>query len=96
MNDVPSPAGCLYAAFVLSAKAAAKVKHVDPKQALESPGAVAFISAADIPEGGANVGSVAFSTPDNLFATDVVEFFGHPLGIMVLILFELCSSLHHG
>lgn len=95
MDDVPSPDGCLYAVFVTSTKAAAKVKHVDPKQALASPGAVAFISAADIPEGGANVGSGLVSAPENLFATDVVEYVGHPLGIMVLVQFDLFLLVHH-
>eukprot|EP00250_Pteridium_aquilinum_P022285 c25340_g1_i2 orf=145-4443(+) len=83
VDDVPSPNHCLFAAFVLSTKAAAKIKHIDPKQALVSPGAVAFISANDIPEGGANVGPVAITAPDNLFASDVVEYYGHPLGVLV-------------
>ncbi|KAI5083886.1 hypothetical protein GOP47_0000055 [Adiantum capillus-veneris] len=85
VDDIPAPEHCLYAAFVTSVKAFAKVKMIDTKLAVTSPGAVAFISASDIPKGGANVGALhnIFSQPENLFATDCVEYVGHPLGVMV-------------
>ncbi|MCO5559168.1 hypothetical protein L7F22_012762 [Adiantum nelumboides] len=83
VDDVPSPDQCLFAAFVLSTKAAAKIKQVDPRQALTSPGAVAFISADDIPGGGANVGGALFLSLESLFAEGFAEYVGHPLGIMV-------------
>lgn len=84
VDDVPSPDHCLYAAFVPSTEAFAKVKLIDTKLAIASSGVVAFISANDIPKGGANVAAVAaFFKPESLFATDYVEYVGHPLGIMV-------------
>ncbi|KAI5083880.1 hypothetical protein GOP47_0000049 [Adiantum capillus-veneris] len=83
VDDIPSPDQCLFAAFVLSTKAAAKIKHIDTKEALASPGAVAFISADDIPEGGSNVGGALFFAVEKLFADNFAEYVGHPLGIMV-------------
>ena len=86
MDDIPSPQHCLFAAFVLSTKASAKVKSIDYSLALESPGVVAFISAEDIPKNGKNVGPSPLlpNLPiECLFATEVVEYVGHPLGIVV-------------
>lgn len=93
VDDIPSPQGCLFGAFVSSSKAFAKVKYVDSSLALASPGAVAFISALDIPKGGANRGPVPCGGSENLFATDLVEYAGHPLGIMVCWLHLLCFWL---
>lgn len=84
VDDVPSPDHCLYAAFVPSTEAFAKVKLIDTELAIASSGVVAFISAKDIPKGGANVAAVSrYFERESLFATDYVEYVGHPLGIMV-------------
>ncbi|KAH7296056.1 hypothetical protein KP509_26G007100 [Ceratopteris richardii] len=83
VDDIPSPDQCLFAAFVGCTKAAAKIKKIDPNRALSSVGVIAFISAKDIPEGGANVGAFAFGAFENLFADYFSEYVGHPVGVVV-------------
>lgn len=85
MDDIPSPVDCLFAAFVLSTEAFAKIKSIDSSHALTSVGVVAFISAEDIPKSGINTGPLPFvgTEIENLFAADFVQFAGHPLGIVV-------------
>lgn len=88
MDDIPSPPHCLHAAFVLSSEPYAKLKGFDTEIALKSPGAVAYISLKDIPEGGRNVGYL-FDTPEIeteiLFPEDITGYVGQPLGVMVNI-----------
>lgn len=83
VNDIPSPANCLYAAFVYSGKALASVNKVDVQLALDSTGVVAYISVSDIPKEGINVGAESFFGTEVLFAEDIVECVGQPLGLMV-------------
>ncbi|KAG0562492.1 hypothetical protein KC19_9G150900 [Ceratodon purpureus] len=83
VDDIPSPENCLHAAFVYSEKALAKVKNVDVQEALETPGTVAYISAADIPPKGKNIGLKMAISEARLFATDLVECIGHFMGVMV-------------
>jgi abscisic-aldehyde oxidase len=84
VNDIPAPANCLYGEFVYSGKALASVNKVDVKHALDSPRVVAYISASDIPKEGKNVGVEAFFGTEVLFAEDIVECVGQPLGLMVI------------
>lgn len=87
VDDIPAPADCLYAAFVLSEKALAKIQNVDVQPALQTPGTVAYISAADLPPNGQNVGvSMGALSRQSLFATDLVECVGHLMGVMVSFL----------
>lgn len=83
VDDIPSPQGCLHAAFVCSDHALAQVKGIDASAALASPGAVALVTADDIPPGGLNCGISMVGVEETLFATDKVEFYGHPVGLMV-------------
>lgn len=84
MDDIPSPADCLQVALVLSEKALAKIQKIDVQPALQTPGTVAFISAADIPAKGKNVGiHMGALAKQSLFATDLVECVGHLMGVMV-------------
>lgn len=50
-DDIPNPVGGLYAAFVMSAKAHARILKVDPTRALAARGVVAFFGPEDIPGG---------------------------------------------
>ena len=87
MDDIPSPPRCLHAAYVLSSEPHAKLKGVDANIAMGSPGAAAFISVKDIPDGGKNVGIVSNFMgleTELLFAEDVVGYAGQPLGVMVI------------
>lgn len=83
VNDIPSPENCLYGAFVYSEKALALVNKVDVRHAIESPGVVAYISASDIPKEGRNVGADTIFGTEVLFAEDIVEYVGQPIGLMV-------------
>lgn len=84
VDDIPAPADCLHAAFVLSEKALAKLRKVDVQPGLQTPGTVAYISAADIPAKGKNIGvSLGALSRQALFATDLVECVGHLIGVMV-------------
>lgn len=84
VDDVPAPADCLHAALVLSEKAKAKILKLDAEPGLQAPGAVAFISAADIPPTGQNLGvNLGALSKQALFATDIVESVGHLMGVMV-------------
>lgn len=46
---MPITSDTLYAAYVLSTEAAAKVVSIDTKEALSLPGVVRFIGAKDVP-----------------------------------------------
>ncbi|GFO29434.1 xanthine dehydrogenase [Plakobranchus ocellatus] len=54
IDDLAGPPGMLFAVPVLSTIASGSVDSIDPKQALETPGVVAFLKACDIPAGGVN------------------------------------------
>lgn len=83
MDDIPAPENCLHAAFVCSEKALARIQNVDVQEALQIPGTVAYISAADIPSKGKNIGLKMPVAEASLFATDLVECIGHFMGVMV-------------
>eukprot|EP00897_Mesotaenium_endlicherianum_P007758 jgi/Mesen1/700/ME000109S_10923 len=83
IDDIPVPATCLYAAFVKGAHASALVTSVDAQPALACSGVAAYVDASAIPPGGKNVGIEVFGAFEALFATDKVEFVGHPLGLVV-------------
>lgn len=96
MDDIPSPPRCLHAAYVLSSEPYAKLKGLDANVALGYPGAVAFISAEDIPEGGQNVGivnNIMGIETEMLFAEDVVGYVGQPLGVMVITFFLISMQI---
>jgi abscisic-aldehyde oxidase len=86
VDDIPSPENCLHGAFVYSQEAFAKVQHIDLKAALESAGIVTYVSALDVPPGGKNVSAATIFHQEPLFATDVVEYVGHLLGVVVCTL----------
>lgn len=72
--------GALFAAFVSSEEAHAKILNVDASQALAHDGVVAFFDYRDIP--GDNDCGPAFHD-DEVFASKEVLCVGHPIGIVV-------------
>eukprot|EP01112_Ceratiomyxa_fruticulosa_P007100 TRINITY_DN1832_c0_g1_i2.p1 TRINITY_DN1832_c0_g1~~TRINITY_DN1832_c0_g1_i2.p1 ORF type:complete len:1364 (-),score=294.56 TRINITY_DN1832_c0_g1_i2:173-4264(-) len=80
LDDIPNPQNGLFAAFVMSSKAHAKVLSVDPSKALEARGVVAFFGPKDIP-GDNQIGPIFHD--EELFASHVVPCMGYPLGIIV-------------
>ncbi|KAG1670984.1 hypothetical protein FOA52_014373 [Chlamydomonas sp. UWO 241] len=87
-DDTPHHPGCLFAAPVLSTRAAGKLLSVDAAPALAVPGVAVFLSAGDVP--GANraqqlLSDAAASAPKDgpLFADGCVEFAGQMIGIIL-------------
>jgi xanthine dehydrogenase molybdopterin-binding subunit B len=85
VDDIPSPPRCLHAAFVISTEPFAKLNGVDTEAALQSEGAVDYISVRDIPEGGKNIGS---NNPwvnhiEPLFAEGTVNYVTEAIGVVV-------------
>lgn len=80
-DDMPSVEGELYLAFVLSTKAHAKIKLVDPQKALQQPGVVAFFSAKDLTTEQNTIGPIFHD--EELFATEKVISQGQTIGVIV-------------
>ncbi|XP_020525175.1 indole-3-acetaldehyde oxidase isoform X2 [Amborella trichopoda] len=83
VDDIPSPKDCLYGAFVYSQKPFASVKHIEFDSLMESPGVVSFVSVKDIPKGGENIGSESIFGKETLFADDLTEYAGQPIGVLI-------------
>jgi hypothetical protein len=82
LDDMPMPVNGYHAVVVLSTKPHARLTAVDATAALQAPGAVAFISAKDLPAGGSNVqGDVIHDE----------ELFVLPLLLLLLLLFLLSA-----
>lgn len=79
VDDVPCE-GALFAAFVFSEEAHAKILSIDASKALAHQGVVAFFDHSDIP-GDNDCGPVFHD--DEVFASKVVKNVGYPLGIVV-------------
>nr|AOE43260.1 xanthine dehydrogenase [Coremiostelium polycephalum] len=71
----------LYAAIVPSSKAHAKIKSINPEKALSAPGVKGFYCAKDIP--GINQCGPYIVQDEELFASEIVEFVGHPIGVVI-------------
>ena len=85
IDDMAELPGTLHAAFVLSPVAHGKVNGIDATKALAMPGVVAFAAAADIP-GANDIAPILSGEP--LFAEDVVEYAGQPVGVIAAETFE--------
>ncbi len=72
-DDQPEPRGMLYAAIGCSAKAHARIRHIDLAEVYAAPGVVEVLSAADIP-GDNNHGPMVADDP--VFADGLVEYVG--------------------
>jgi xanthine dehydrogenase large subunit len=76
LDDVPTVAGTLEAALVLSPHAHARIKSIDVSRALAAPGVVAVITAADIP-GKNDIAPIRSDEP--ALAAGLVEYEGQPV-----------------
>ena len=77
--DQPVTKEGLWAAYVGSHHSLARIQAVDPSKALQLPGVVAFITAEDIPEAGAN----SCMGQEAVFSEGLVEYVGQPIGLIV-------------
>jgi xanthine dehydrogenase large subunit len=76
IDDLPEPAGMLYAAVGLSTRAHAEIVRMDLDPVRRAPGVVAVVSAQDVP-GTNDIGPVFPGDP--LFAEGVVEYAGQAI-----------------
>jgi xanthine dehydrogenase large subunit len=79
-DDIPELRGTLYGAYGLSSKAHARVLAMDLSAVREAAGVVAVLGAGDVP-GENDCGPVVHDDP--IFATDVVQYAGQPLFLVV-------------
>lgn len=99
INDTPSMAHELYAAFVIATKPRTVIKEVDVTEVLNIPGVVQFISAGNIP--GSNsfmpyAGTSKHYLPygeeeEEIFCTGKVLFHGQPVGLILAETLELAN-----
>lgn len=90
VDDIPSPPDCLHGALLCSTKPLARVKGVSFETVPKPSGIVDVISAKDIPEGGENIGAMAFFEYEYLFADDTTAFAGD---IIAFVVSETCRLL---
>jgi xanthine dehydrogenase large subunit len=76
IDDLPVPEGTLHAAIGYSERAHARIRRLDTTRAAAAPGAVAVLTAADVP-GDNNHGPVVPDDP--IFAEELVEYVGQSL-----------------
>src|SRR5258708_5061744 len=76
LDDVPTVPGTLEASLVLSPHAHARICRIDLSRALAAPGAIAVVTAADIP-GKNDIAPIRSDEP--ALAADVVEYQGEPV-----------------
>ncbi|XP_066582260.1 uncharacterized protein [Prorops nasuta] len=85
-NDVPPQPDEVYCAFVHSDIPNGQIAQIDPKDALDMPGVVAFFSAKDVP--GRNIFISALSkqqmmhSDEVLFADKDIQYAGQPIGVI--------------
>ncbi len=76
VDDIPTPADCLHAAFGLSERARARIRRLDLTEVRDSPGVVAVLTAADLPA----ANDVSPSVGDEpLLATGETHYHGQPI-----------------
>jgi xanthine dehydrogenase large subunit len=76
LDDVPTVAGTLEAALVLSPHAHARIKSIDTSRVLVAPGVISVITAADIP-GKNDIAPIRSDEP--ALAARLVEYEGQPV-----------------
>lgn len=81
-DDIPPLKNELYGCLVLSTRAHAKLKSVDPSPALDIPGVVDYVDKNDMPSARANRwGAPHFE--ETFFAEDEVYTAGQPIGLVL-------------
>ncbi len=85
LDDIPTVPGTLEAALVLSPHAHARIGRIDFLRALAAPGAVAAVTAADIP-GKNDIAPIRSDEP--ALAAGVVEYEGQPVAAIAAVTFD--------
>ena len=85
LDDVPTVPGTLEAALVLSPHAHARIRRIDLSAALDAPGVVAAITAADIP-GKNDIAPIRNDEP--ALAAGLVEYEGQPIAAIAAASFD--------
>ncbi len=80
LDDVPSQVGELNVGLVLSTKAHALIKKIDPSKALELKGVACFVDHRDVPQG---LNKFGHAMDEELLASNEVHFYGQIIGIIV-------------
>ena len=80
LDDLPVPAGLLYAAALFSPTAHGRIKRFDVRVAEESPGVAAVLTFRDIP-GENEIGGIIRDEP--LLAEEKVHFAGQPVALIL-------------
>ncbi|KAL6880173.1 hypothetical protein ACP4OV_011738 [Aristida adscensionis] len=83
VDDIPTPKGCLYGAFIYSTKPFARVRSIENDHSLKPLKTLALVTAKDIPDGGSNVGANTIFGPEPLFGDPVTQCAGEPLGVVI-------------
>ncbi|KAL5763621.1 hypothetical protein ACOSP7_015973 [Xanthoceras sorbifolium] len=83
VDDIPSPANCLYGAFIYSTKPLARIKGIEFNSKSLPSGVTALVSYKDIPEGGENIGSKTIFGSEPLFADELTQCAGQPVAFVV-------------
>ncbi|XP_062550713.1 uncharacterized protein LOC134215572 [Armigeres subalbatus] len=99
INDMPSMAHELFAAFVIATKPRTTIQQIDVSDAIGTPGVVEFLSARNIP-GSNNFMPYANSSKhyfpygqetEEIFCTGKVLFHGQPVGLILAESYELAN-----
>ncbi|CAF2520096.1 unnamed protein product [Rotaria sp. Silwood2] len=85
VDDMPSYINTLYASFVLSTKANARIKHIDIEEASKVAGFVSFVNYIDVPGSNKLTGLL---TDEEVFVSSVALCIGAIIGLVV------CESEH--
>jgi xanthine dehydrogenase/oxidase len=80
VDDIPNPAGTLYAAVVTSTRAHAKIKNVNTAKCRQSPGFVAYFDHRDV-RGSNHIGAIHHD--EEVFVTSEVKHFGAVIALVV-------------
>ncbi|OMP05279.1 Aldehyde oxidase/xanthine dehydrogenase, a/b hammerhead, partial [Corchorus capsularis] len=81
VDDIPSPKGCLYGAFIYSTEPLAWIKGIKFKPGSSLDGVTALISFKDIP--GVNIGSQTIFGSEPLYADELTECAGQRIALVV-------------
>ncbi|KAI8507313.1 hypothetical protein Bbelb_146930 [Branchiostoma belcheri] len=81
INDMPAMPGEVYAALVTSSVANCKLGNLDFSQAMEMPGAVAYVTAGDIK--GENCYSLSPQPAAEIFSSDELLYAGQPVALVI-------------
>ncbi|KAI6669716.1 hypothetical protein NL676_004601 [Syzygium grande] len=83
VDDIPSPANCLYGAFIYSTRPLVRIKGIRIPSSVPSNSVYSIISFQDIPDGGQNVGSSTIFGFEPLFADELAHCAGQPIALVV-------------